>query len=569
MIEFDNVALQEQESPVKIKVIGIGGAGGNTVNSMIESDLSGIEFIVANTDAQALKHAKSSHKVHLGAKSTKGLGAGANPDLGRRATEEDLDKIMALVGDADIVFIAAGMGGGTGSGGAPIVAKALKERGILSIAVVTKPFLFEGKRRMVVAQESLDLLKKEVDTLLVIPNQKLLDVVDRSVSMIDSFAMVNDLLIHCVKSIADIIVRPGHINVDFADLRATMKGMGLAMMGTGKASGKDRALEASMQAISSNLIENMDIRQAKGILLNITGGPSLTLHEINDAASVIYDQSCQDAHIIIGSVIDQSMGDEVVVSIIATGFEDVAVMHEQPKTVVAAKKEVIVEKIVEPVVSVQEVVYVAVPQAAKIVQPQQVAQASEQKIVAPVVMQEVQPIEQKYVASVAHVEPAVVHVAAPVVAPVVEVMHQVAPAVEQVAVAVQPAPIVEVAAPLVEVMTHTPKQVVHVQPAVHDVVEPVIEVMQPVQAAPAPEQTVVMHAEKAAEPMVEKVVQAMHEQQENSFTMAQPQAPEKLVIDKQPTHEMAKNDGAQASQDLDIPAFMRKDLIAKYSHKKG
>ena len=353
MIAFDKDIESRQDVSVSIKVVGIGGAGGNTVNSMIASGLEHIDFIVANTDSQALFRSNALKKVQLGKKATKGLGSGANPDLGRRATEEDLDKILEAIGDADIVFLAAGMGGGTGSGGAPVVAKALKERGILSIAVVTKPFGFEGKRRMSVADESLELLKKEVDTLIVVPNQKLLDVVDRSVSMIESFSMIDELLIHSVKSISDIITQPGHINVDFADLRATMKGMGLAMMGAGCAQGPDRARVAAQQAISSHLIEDMDIKKARGILLNITGGISLTLHEINDAASVIYDESNDSAHIILGSVIDPNMGEKVIVSVIATGFDaPVAVaayakkidMPAEPQVAAPVFQEVPVEK---------------------------------------------------------------------------------------------------------------------------------------------------------------------------------------------------------------------------------
>ena len=321
MIDFDKDIEARNDVTVSIKVVGIGGAGGNTVNSMIASELQHIDFIVANTDSQALYRSNALKKIQLGKKATKGLGSGANPDLGRRATEEDLEKIMEAIGDADIVFLAAGMGGGTGSGGIPVIAKALKERGILSVAVVTKPFSFEGRRRMAVAEESLELLKKEVDTLIVVPNQKLLEVVDRSVSMIESFSMIDELLIHSVKSISDIITQPGHINVDFADLRSIMKGMGLAMMGAGCAQGPDRARVAAQQAVASHLIENMDIKKARGILLNITGGVSLTLHEINDAASVIYDESNDSAHIILGSVIDPNMGDKVIVSVIATGFE--------------------------------------------------------------------------------------------------------------------------------------------------------------------------------------------------------------------------------------------------------
>lgn len=360
MIEFDNTVEARDGSSVKIKVLGIGGAGGNTVNSMIDSDLAYIDFVVTNTDCQALKHSKATTKIQLGAKATKGLGSGANPELGRRAMEEDLDKVIDAVGDADIVFIAAGMGGGTGSGGAPIIAKALKERGILSIAVVTKPFLFEGKRRMMIAQESLEQLKKEIDTLIVVPNQKLLEVVERNVSMIDAFTMINELLIHSVKSISDIIAQPGHINVDFADLRAIMKGMGLAMMGTGSAEGEYRAKEAAQKAISSSLIENMDIKSARGVLLNITGGPDLSLHEINDAAAVIYDESDKDAHIILGSVIDPNMGDKVVVSVVATGFATVSLyarpekknQESQEQIVSSSEKEseqTVLQKVSDPI----------------------------------------------------------------------------------------------------------------------------------------------------------------------------------------------------------------------------
>jgi len=334
MIDFDVLNENQQDSSsIRIKILGIGGAGGNTVNSMIDSDLEGVSFIVANSDLQALRQSKAPNKIQLGVKTTKGLGCGANPEIGRKSTEEDIEQIMEQLGDADIVFIVAGMGGGTGSGGAPVVARALKERSILSIAVVTKPFSFEGKRRMMVAQESLDTLKKEIDTLIVVPNEKLLGLVDRSVSMIEAFEMINKILIQSVKSISSIISRSGHINVDFADLRTIMKGMGLAMMGTGSASGANRAIEAAKKAISSELLENMDIKSARGVLLNVCAGSNLSLHEINDAANVIYDESNKDAHIIVGSVIDASMGDELVVSVVATGFSPVVVAAQPEKVV--------------------------------------------------------------------------------------------------------------------------------------------------------------------------------------------------------------------------------------------
>jgi cell division protein FtsZ len=313
---------KKQLSPqVNIKVIGVGGAGGNTINSMVQAHYEGIEFIAANTDAQALNISHAHYVVQLGVKLTKGLGAGANWEVGKKAAQEDIETVMELVGDADIVFLTGGLGGGTGSGGLPVIARALKERGILTIAVVTKPFLFEGKRRSQIAESSLESLKQEVDIVIVIPNQKLLEVTDRTVSMIDAFAMINAVLSQSVKGISDIITKPGHINVDFADVRAIMKNMGLAIMGTGKGSGEGRALQAAQQAITSPLLENMNIAGAKGVLLNITGGPNLGLYEINAAASLIYEKADEQANIILGSVIDSNLTDEVIVTVIATGFE--------------------------------------------------------------------------------------------------------------------------------------------------------------------------------------------------------------------------------------------------------
>jgi len=320
MIAFD-IDDQNSLAMATIKVIGVGGAGGNTVNSMIKSNVGNIEFIVANTDAQALKLSQAQHKIQLGVKLTKGLGAGANPEIGRRAAEEDLEKILEAVGNADIVFLAAGMGGGTGSGATSVIAKTLRENGILTVAVVTKPFQFEGKRREKIALETIEELRKNVDTLIVIPNQKLLEVTKNTVSMIDAFAMINEVLTNSVKGIADIITRPGHINVDFADLKVIMKDKGLAVMGTGKAVGEHRAMEAALHAISSPLLENMSIKGAKSVLINITGGQNVGLHEINEAASVIYEQADQDANIILGAVIDESLEKELIITIVATGFD--------------------------------------------------------------------------------------------------------------------------------------------------------------------------------------------------------------------------------------------------------
>jgi len=369
MIELQDTMIEELNltPPASLKVIGVGGAGGNTVNSIVESDCNGIKSIAINTDAQALHFSKADNKVQIGIKSTKGLGTGANPDLGKRAAEEDLDKIMDMLTDTDIVFLTAGMGGGTGSGATPIIARALKEHNILSIAIVTLPFKFEGKRRERIAQETINRLKQEVDTLIIIPNQKLLDVVDKNVSMLDAFGMINNVLSQSVTGITDIITKPGHINVDFADVRTIMKGMGLAVMGSARASGENRAEEATLKAITSPLLENMRIKGAHGVLLNITGGKNLSLHEISQAAQIVYEEAAEDAHIIIGSVIDERLEDEVNVTIIATGFEkeqnkeieeETSVNKKQPEQPICAarqteKEDIIthVEKSIEPTIN--------------------------------------------------------------------------------------------------------------------------------------------------------------------------------------------------------------------------
>lgn len=346
MIDFEQESLYRQKSMVSIKVIGVGGAGGNAVNSIIESGCQGVNFIVANTDAQALDFSKAQHKIQIGVKSTKGLGAGANPEVGKRAAEEDIDKVMDAVNGADIVFIVGGMGGGTGSGGLPVVAHALREKGILSIAIVTRPFLFEGKRRAAIADAAIEKLKQEVDTLIIIPNQKLLEVADPNVSMVNAFAMINDgVLSQSVRGLSDIITKPGHINVDFADIRTIIKDRGLAVMGTGKASGAGRAREAALQAISSPLLENMSVIGAHGVLFNITGGKNLGLHEISEAASVVYEQAHEDANIIIGSVIDENLQDEVIVTIIATEFNTQSPVEAESELYVPVQEEsVLVEQ---------------------------------------------------------------------------------------------------------------------------------------------------------------------------------------------------------------------------------
>jgi len=321
MIEFEAESLQEIKMSASIKVIGIGGAGGNTVSCIVDSGCKNIDFVIVNTDIQPLNLSKVEKKIQIGVKATKGLGTGTDAELGKRAAEEDLDKVMEVLEGADIVFITAGMGGGTGSGVAPVIARALKEKGILSIAVVTKPFLFEGKRRAQVAEQAIKLLAQEVDTLIVIPNQKLLEITGQEVSMMEGFSMINEILMQSVRAISDIIVKPGHVNVDFADVRTIMKDRGLAVMGTGIASGQDRAEKAAIQATTSPLLENQSIAGAHSVLINITGDKNLRIHEISRAASIVHEQVHEDANIIIGSVIDEEYADKISITIIATGFE--------------------------------------------------------------------------------------------------------------------------------------------------------------------------------------------------------------------------------------------------------
>jgi cell division protein FtsZ len=304
----------------RIKVIGIGGGGGNAVNRMIEAGIEGIEFLVANTDLQALKRSKAPIKIQLGSKLTKGLGAGANPGVGREAALEDTDKIIEVLEGADMVFVTTGLGGGTGTGGAPIIASLATELDALTVAVVTKPFHFEGRRRMQQAEHGLRELRECVDTVITIPNERLLHTVQKDSSLADSFGVADDVLRQAVQGISDLITVPGLINLDFADVKSIMEGMGMALMGAGRARGENRAIEATQQAISSPLLEEATIQGAKGVLINITGGPDLTLYEVNVAATIIRESADEDANIIFGAVIDESMHDEMKITVIATGF---------------------------------------------------------------------------------------------------------------------------------------------------------------------------------------------------------------------------------------------------------
>lgn len=305
----------------RIKVIGVGGGGGNAVNRMIEAGIVGIEFLVANTDLQALKRSLAPIKIQLGGKLTKGLGAGADPVIGRNAALEDTEKIIEVLEGADMVFVTTGLGGGTGTGAAPIIASLATELNALTVAVVTKPFHFEGRRRMMQADQGLRELRECVDTVITIPNERLLHTVERDVSLADSFRVADDVLRQAVQGISDLITVPGLINLDFADVKAIMAGMGLALMGAGRASGEHRAMEATQQAISSPLLEEATIQGAKCVLINITGGPDLTLYEVNEASSIIREAADEDANIIFGAVIDETMRDEMKITVIATGFD--------------------------------------------------------------------------------------------------------------------------------------------------------------------------------------------------------------------------------------------------------
>jgi cell division protein FtsZ len=317
----------DDEPPItgaRIKVIGIGGGGGNAVNRMIEAGIEGIEFLVANTDLQALKRSKAPIKIQLGSKLTKGLGAGANPNVGREAALEDTDKIIEVLEGADMVFVTTGLGGGTGTGGAPIIASLATELEALTVAVVTKPFQFEGRRRMQQAENGLRELRECVDTVITIPNERLLHTVEKNSSLGESFGVADDVLRQAVQGISDLITVPGLINLDFADVKSIMAGMGMALMGAGRASGENRAIEATQQAISSPLLEEATIQGAKGVLINITGGPDLTLYEVNTASTIIREAADEDANIIFGAVIDENMRDEMKITVIATGFGEEA-----------------------------------------------------------------------------------------------------------------------------------------------------------------------------------------------------------------------------------------------------
>ena len=310
----------DEEAAAKIKVVGVGGAGCNAVNRMIDAGLAGVEFVAINTDAQVLEHSSADTRIQIGNRVTKGLGAGADPEIGRRAIEEDADLVAEAISGADMVFVTCGLGGGTGTGASPVVAELARKSGALTVAIVTKPFEFEGTKRMRRAEEGGELLKERVDTLICIPNQRLLSVVDKNTRLTDAFRICDEVLYKATKGISDLITVPGLINCDFADVRTVMREMGDAIMGTGMAEGEGKAAAAARAAIASPLLENVSIAGAKGVLVNITGGNDLTLFDVNEATTIITEAAGDEANIIFGAVIDSVLKDEIRVTVIATGF---------------------------------------------------------------------------------------------------------------------------------------------------------------------------------------------------------------------------------------------------------
>lgn len=329
MLEGESMSyrMAEEESVATIKVVGVGGGGGNAINTMVENRLTGVQFIAANTDMQALENSKADIRIQLGPTITKGMGAGADPSMGRDAAQESLDDLANALSDADMVFVTAGLGGGTGTGAAPIIARLSKEQGALTVAVVTKPFYFEAKKRMHNAEAGWEELKKNSDTIITVPNDRLLGLMQKNSTLVDMMKMVDDVLLQAVKGITDLINLPGHINVDFADLKTVMKEVGPAIMGSGSASGENRASEAAKRAIDNQLLEDVGIDGALGILINISATSSLTMGEFMEASALIQEKAHEDANIIIGALFDDNMGDELRVTVIATGianYEDSA-----------------------------------------------------------------------------------------------------------------------------------------------------------------------------------------------------------------------------------------------------
>lgn len=349
MIELDNYL----DRGAKIRVVGVGGGGGNAVNSMINKGLHGVDFFAINTDLQALERSQATNKLQIGKNLTRGLGAGADPSVGHRAAEEDRDEIARALAGSDMVFVTAGMGGGTGTGGGPLVANIAKSIGALVVGIVTRPFNCEGKKRMQQAEQGIEELKKQVDTLIIIPNQKLLSIVERTTSLQEAFDIANQVLYGATRGISELITVPGLINVDFADVRTVMREMGDAVMGSGVATGENRAVEAAHAAISSPLLEDVSIAGAQGVLVNITGGASMSLVEVDEATEIIHEAAGEDANVILGAVIDENMGDAIMVTVIATGFNK-RVAGAPPSAVRAARPVRMIDRIPSGVTDLQK-----------------------------------------------------------------------------------------------------------------------------------------------------------------------------------------------------------------------
>jgi cell division protein FtsZ len=326
---------EDGRTGARIKVVGVGGGGSNAVNRMVQAGLDGVEFIVANTDLQALKLNAAPHKIQIGGKLTKGLGAGADPNIGRQAALEDTEKLIEVLDGADMVFVTTGMGGGTGTGAAPVIASLASELGALTIAVVTKPFKFEGKKRQMQAERGLEELRDCVDTVITIPNERLLATIARTTSLNEAFVSADDVLRQAIQGISDLILVPGLINLDFADVKTIMAGMGIAIMGTGIAEGENKAMEAANRAISSPLLEDASVKGARGVIINVTGGADLSLIEVSEASAIIQEAAHEDANIIFGAVVDPKMQGKVKITVIATGFDKVAAMKQQAASAVA------------------------------------------------------------------------------------------------------------------------------------------------------------------------------------------------------------------------------------------
>ncbi len=552
-----------------IKVVGVGGGGSNAVSTMMDSNMTGVEFIVANTDIQALNANKAPGKIQLGLDLTKGLGAGANPDVGRRAAIESYNQIVEQLEGANMVFVTAGMGGGTGTGGAPVVAKIARELGALTIGVVTRPFVFEGKRRQKHAEGGLQELKENVDTLIVIPNQKLLSIAGDRMPLVETFKKADEVLLQAVKGISDLINIRGLINLDFADIRTVMQAKGLALMGTGYAKGENRAIEAATAAISSPLLENIKIDGATGIIINVTGGPDLSLYEVNEASTLITEAAHDDAEIIFGAVIDETMTDEVRVTVIATGFSDPDHKIQSVDTVsrmqdfLTTAPSVVMPKIEIPSISSfqqNQMYQQQVPQQQPVMsqpmiqvpievymqpqyQPQQPAQQFHQAQFQQPVQQPVQ--EQQYAQPYFQAQQPVYQ--QPLVQPPQPVyVHE--EVVQHVAPIVPQAPVVEFAEPLAPV-------------AAQSVTAPLYQVQQPVvQAAPVQSESAV----NARDMLVAKA-RAFKESQE---IKQKHQSPEQLSMNVENNESQSLEDARRmardvlsspfTSQNLEVPAFIRR-----------